>query len=117
MDDYFFTFFCTKSRENAIYFLQPDQIDLNGIENAQENSKPKRIYRRKNNQEPIDQPETEIAKQEKEIAGLTLLEYGKRNSRPSKGNQNAQDEPDQQVKELITGYSLSDKCNILLKVS
>ena len=117
MDDYFFTFFCTKSRENAIYFLQPDQVDLNGIENAQENSKPKRIYRRKNNQEPIDQPETEIAKQEKEIAGLTLLEYGKRNSRPSKGNQNAQDEPDQQVKELITGYSLSDKCNILLKVS
>ena len=94
-------------------FLQPDQVDLNGIKNAQENCKPKRIYRRKNDQEPIDQPETEIAIQEKEIAGLTLLEYGQRNSRPSKANKNAQDEPDQQVKELVTGYSLSDKCNIL----
>ena len=50
--------------------------------------------------------------QEKEIAGLTLLEYGQRNSRPSKANKNAQDEPDQQVKELVTGYSLSDKCTI-----
>ena len=110
---FIFDIFCTKSRENAWYFLQPDQVDLNGIENAQENCKPKRIYRRKNDQEPIDQPETEIAIQEKEIAGLTLLEYGQRNSRPSKANKNAQDEPDKQVKELVTGYSLSDKCNIL----
>ena len=95
---FIFDIFCTKSRENARYFLQPDQVDLNGIKNAQENCKPKRIYRRKNDQEPIDQPESEIAIQEKEIAGLTLLEYGQRNSRPSKANKNAQDEPDQQVK-------------------
>ena len=116
MFDWIFTFLiflCTKSRKNARYFLQPDQVDLNGIKNAQENCKPKRIYRRKNDQEPIDQSETDIAKQEKEIAGLTLLEYGQRNSRPSKANKNAQDEPDQQVKELVTGYSLSDKCIIL----
>jgi len=87
---------------------EPDQVDLNGIKNAQENCKPKRIYRRKNDQEPIDQPETEIAIQEKEIAGLTLLEYGQRNSRPSKANKNAQDEPDQQVKELVTDIENHD---------
>ena len=70
---------------------------MNGIENAEEKCKPKRIYRRKNDQE--------VEKSETEIVDLTLLEYGQRHTRSSEANQSAQDE---QINEIVKPNDLEN---------
>ena len=70
---------------------------MNGIENIEEKCKPKRIYRRKNDQE-LERPETDAV-------DLTLLEYGQRHTRPSETNQSIQDE---QINEIVKPNDLEN---------
>jgi len=76
---------------------QENQANLNGIENIEEKCKPKRIYRRKNDQE-LERPETDAV-------DLTLLEYGQRHTRPSETNQSIQDE---QINEIVKPNDLEN---------